>query len=350
MKKLFATLILGTFCYGATAQKKTYFDADWKPTKKSESKYYRIQTKEGKLWSRSDYWTMNNQLQMKGNLSSLDPEVKEGYYEWFHENGQLKHKGNYLNGKETGEHLWYSSAAKIEAIENWTQGVMNGKFEEYHSNGNLSIRSAFLNGLQSGPTEYYREDGTKQSEGNFINGNRDGEWKYFGKSGEFLGSNTFKTEYEIPEASIFLKLPNDEWNLANQSNEGITQYIFKRNEIIDPDGRKVVPAIMLYIEDATEYKGDATVYSISKRTPFMEKGIKIETTLIQSDKNYPLSFKNGYFMKATYSSEGLDHILYMIHLITDDDIGVQIYMDMTTDIAGEYESEFWTTIKSLRKL
>lgn len=350
MKKLLATLLLGSFCYVVTAQDTTYFDVDWNPTTKSESKYYRIQIKEVNLWTRADFWSNNNQLQMKGKLSSLEPELKEGYYEWFHENGQLKHKGNYLNGKETGEHLWYSTEAKIEAIENWSQGVMNGKFEEYHSNGNLSIRSAFLNGLQSGSTEYYREDGTKQSEGNFLNGNRDGEWKYFGVSGELVGTNTFQTEFEIPEASIFLKLPNDEWYLANQSNEGMTQYIFKRNEIIDPEDRKIVPAIMLYIEDASNYKGDATIFSIAKRTPFMEKGIKIETTLIQSDKNYPLSFKNGYFMKASYSSSGLDHIFYMIHFITDDDNAVQIYMDMTKDIAGEYESEFWTTIKSLREL
>jgi antitoxin component YwqK of YwqJK toxin-antitoxin module len=350
MMKIFTTFLLGTLCFAAVAQDTTYFDAGWKPTTKADSKYFRIQTKEGNLWTRSDYWSMNKQLQMKGNLSSLEPELKEGYYEWFHENGQLKHKGNYLKGKETGEHFWYTSEAKIEAIENWTQGVMNGKFEEYHSNGNLSIRSAFLNGLQNGRTEYYREDGTKQSEGNFLNGYRDAEWKYFGESGDLLGTNTFKTEYEIPEASIFLKLPNDEWDLANQSNVGITQYIFKRNEIIDTDGRKVVPAIMLYIEDATKYKGDVTVYSITKRTPFMEKGIIIETTLIQSDENYPLSFKNGYFMKATYSSGGIDHIFYMIHLITDDNKGVQIYMDMTKDIAGEYESEFWTTIKSLHKL
>ncbi len=81
MMKIFTTFLLGTLCFTAVAQDTTYFDAGWKSTTKADSKYFRVQTKEGNLWTRSDYWSMNKQLQMKGNLSSLEPELKEGYYE-----------------------------------------------------------------------------------------------------------------------------------------------------------------------------------------------------------------------------------------------------------------------------
>jgi len=287
---------------------------------------------------------------MTGTFTSLNPEMKEGAFEWFYKNGKLKHKGDYSLGKAEGEHLWYFENGNLEAKEFYKNGLLNGKFVEYYSNGNISNTTHFSKGLQNGMTIYYRENSTKHSEGNFLNGNRDGEWKYFSESEEILGTNLFKTEYKILEASMFLKLPNDEWNLAHQSNGGTTQYIFKRNEITDSNGRKIVPAIMLYIEDATKYNGDATLFSINKRTPFMEKGIKINTTLIQSNAAYPLNYKNGMFMKATYSANEEEHIFYMIHFITDNNKGVQLYMDMTKDIAGEYESEFWTTIKSIKKL
>lgn len=348
--RILTTFLIIFSVHFTNAQDTTYFNAKWEPCNKSEAVYFRTQTKDGDNWTRTDYWANSGQIQMTGKLSSLDPEVKEGYYEWYHENGQLKHKGNYLNGKETGEHLWYFTNGELEARENWNEGVMNGIFEEYHSNGNPSIQSGFSNGLQNGRTVYYREDGSKHSEGNFLNGNRDGEWKYFGQSGELLGTNFFKTEYQLDDAGIFFKLPNDNWNLAEQSDEGITQYIFKRKEIVDPDGNKIVPAIMLYIEDASKFNGDVTLFSMQKQQQFAQAGIKVNRILIQESEDYPLSYKNAYFVECSYNSNGLDHLFYMIHLITKDDKGIQLYLDMTTNIAEEYEQEFWTTIKSLEVL
>ncbi len=349
MRLLTAILIILS-ALQATAQDTTYFNSKWELCDKSESEYYRIQTKNGKMWTRTDFWSGNGQIQMQGKLSSLDPEVKEGYYEWYHKNGHIKHKGNYLDGKEVGEHLWYYENGKLEAKENWLDGIMNGGFEEYYSNGYLSTQSGFVNGLQNGKTIYFREDASKHSEGDFLNGNRDGEWKYFSESGELLGTTFFKTEYTFEEGGIFLKLPNDNWSLANQTSQGISQYTFKRKEIVDPEGNKIVPAIMLYIEDASKFNEDVTMFSIQKQQQFAKAGIKIDRILVQDNKDYPLTHKNGYFVKCSYNSNGLDHLFYMIHLITKEGKGIQLYLDMTTNIAEEYEQEFWTTIKSLRVL
>ena len=53
---------------------------------------------------------------------------------------------------------------------------------------------------------------------------------------------------------------------------------------------------------------------------------------------------------ASYSDKGLDHIFYMVYIITKDDKGIQLYMDMTKDIAYKYEKEFWTTLQSIKEL
>jgi hypothetical protein len=53
---------------------------------------------------------------------------------------------------------------------------------------------------------------------------------------------------------------------------------------------------------------------------------------------------------ASYSDKGLGHILYMVYIITKEDKGIQLYMDMTKDIADKYEQEFWTTLQSIKEL
>lgn len=339
----------GQICFG---QDTLFFDSNWKPTINTNAEFFRIEKKEGTKWLRNDYYYKTKHLQMKGTYSSLTPEKKDGYFEWYHSNGKFKHKGNYENGQQVGEHLWYDDNGNIEAKENYKNGQLDGAYEEYYPNGNLMNKTSFVGGLQNGLTIYYREDGSKQSEGNFKNGNRDGEWKYFDESGKLEGRTVFKIDFEIEEANIFLKLPNDEWSLTDKSDKGLTQYIFKRNKITDPNGRAIVPAIMLYIEDAKDFKQDLVIYSLQKRLAFSKIDIKINNKiLIPTDKEFPFpSLKNAMLITASYSDKGLEHIFYMVYIITKDDIGIQLYMDMTKDIADKYEQEFWTTLQSIKEL
>jgi hypothetical protein len=244
--------------------------------------------------------------------------------------------------------LWYGDKGNIEAKENYKNGQLNGPYEEYHPNGQLMDKSSFIAGLQNGWTIYYREDGSKQSEGNFKNGNRDGEWKYYDAGGKIEGTTTFKIDYEIKEAKMFLQLPNDEWSLADKSDKGLMQYIFKRNEIVDSSGRAIVPAIMLYIEDVKDQ--DLVTYSMQKRLGFSKNAIKVEKILTPSNKDFPLPYKNAMVMMTSYTDMGLDHILYMVYIITKENKGLQLYMDMTKGIAGEYEKEFWTALQSIKEL
>ncbi len=342
-------LILSFNCCGQDIH---YFDKDWKPTISANAEFYRIEKKLDTKWLRTDYYFKTKQLQMKGTYSSLNPEKEDGYFEWYHSNGKLKHKGNYENGNSIGEHLWYGDNGNLEAKENYKNGKLDGVYEEYHPNGKLMSKSSFVEGLQSGWTIYYREDGSIQSEGNFKQGKRDGEWKYYNESGKLIGTSAFKTDYEIKEANIFLSLPNDEWSLSDKSDKGFTKYIFKRNEIIDPNGVAIIPAIMLYIEDAKDFKQDLVSYSIEKEIEFNKKGVKFNNKiLIPTDKEFPFtSFENAMLRTGTYTDKGIDHILYMLYIITKHDKGIQLYMDMTKNISDKYEQEFWTTLHSIKEL
>lgn len=346
--RLTAIIIILTIQY-SYGQDTLYLDTKWNATNKKLATYYRIDKKESGLFFRKDFYSKGNQLQMKGSFQSVDPEVKVGPFEYYHANGKLKHTGEFVANKEIGEHIWYFENGQIEAMENYKEGKLNGEFKEYHKNGKLSTITSFLNGLQDGLTKYYREDGSLHSEGLFNKGYRDGLWNYFDENGKSIGTNEFKTDYVIPEANMFLKLANSEWGLTEKKEGDLTQYYFKRTSITDKNGKEIIPAIMVFIEDASKYEQDVTLYSIWKQRPFKEKGVKTEKILTQDNEDYPLTYKNAYFIECSYKQNELDHIFYMIYIINKDNKGIQVFLDMTKDIADDYISEFWTTIKSIRE-
>ena len=187
MKATIITILIFTvnLCY---SQDTVFFDSKWKPTDRSNSEFYRIDKQENNYWVRADYYFKTNQIQMRGNYSSLNPEIRDGYFEWYHSNGKLKHKGTYLKDNPIGEHLWFTNTGTIEAKENYKNGELDGDYEEYHPNGKLMNKTTFRNGLQDGWTVFYRETGSKHSEGNHKNGNRDGEWKYYDENGKVIGT------------------------------------------------------------------------------------------------------------------------------------------------------------------
>ena len=58
-------------------------------------------------------------------------EIKDGLLEEFHDNGQLKYRGNYKYGKR------------------------NGSWEEFHENGNLHQKGNYKNGKRDGLWEVF---------------------------------------------------------------------------------------------------------------------------------------------------------------------------------------------------
>jgi hypothetical protein len=88
---------------------------------------------------------------------------------------------------------------------------------------------------------------------------------------------------------------------------------------------------------------------LQKRLAFSETDIQIHKILAPNDKEFPFSsFKNALLIIASYSENGFDHVFYMLHIKKKKNKGIQLYMDMTKDIASEYETEFWTTLQSIK--
>ena len=324
-----------------------YFDSKWEKSDKINAKYYRIDKKVNDLWKSNDYYLETNKVQMFGEYSSLDPEIRNGVFEWYYPNGILEHKGSYKDNKKDGEHIWYYESGVVNVVETYKMDVLDGPYKVYHVNGKINVEAFYENGIQIGNTKLYRPDGTLHSEGLFKDGDREGIWKFYDDKGNLLGTNEFKRDYLIPRTNINFKLPNSFWGLAQKVDGEPSGFIFKRESIIDSEGRDVIPAIMIYSEDASQYYQDLLIYSFARQQTIIERGVIIDTIKTPNDKGYLLALKKSVMYKCHYTDNNIDHVLYMIHAITKDNIGVQIYMDMTKELADKYEIEFINSIKSI---
>ncbi|WP_184550598.1 hypothetical protein [Mucilaginibacter sp. FT3.2] len=158
----------------------------------------------------------------------------------------------------------------------------------------------------------------------------------------FFATDTGKISFPL-----IYHMPNAQWNLV------ITEpghLIYKRNPVVDSRGDSVIAAIMLYSENATAYKKDVALFWSKKMQPLTDRGVKAVQVLSWQNKDYPLSMKNAIFVKGTYTARDLDHIIYMIYIIDQHNNGLQVYLDMTTEIEKTYGNEFWDVIRSLKEI
>lgn len=114
---VFCCLII-SFYFSAFCQTDTiYYDANWEETVKDSAEYYRISEKKERLYHVRDYY-LSGALQMEGNYTSFDPDIREGYFKWYYESGQKFAEGNFVHGQREGLWtFWFPDGLKKEVIE-----------------------------------------------------------------------------------------------------------------------------------------------------------------------------------------------------------------------------------------
>ena len=113
------------------------------------------------------YYKKFTDIPYTGNINTdgiifgrIENGKKEGYWSYYHDNGQIMMKGLYENGESEGE------------------------WEYYHNNGQLKTKIFFKNGKKEGPAVYYWSNGQLDAKGNYKNDKSDGDWIYFHSTGE----------------------------------------------------------------------------------------------------------------------------------------------------------------------
>ena len=184
--------------------------------------------------------SMNPERISTSENATYNQRTTNGYWEYYHENGGLKSKGNYEDGlevgvwehyyengnrkdlwdygddrmyrthkafRETGELLWersffygdlhgtwisYYQDGSIRIKSNWEQGKeLNQTRFIYHEDGQLMRRAEFKGDDFNGLREDFHENGKLKQTGSYQDGKPIGIWKVFDEEGNLTSSDEF---------------------------------------------------------------------------------------------------------------------------------------------------------------
>lgn len=122
----FGIVIFYSALAAAQSDSLVYYNHYWKQTTKDSAAFYRVVARQGSLFAVKDYY-FSGELQMQGSYSSLTPEIQEGYFIWYYDNGRKFVEGNYVHGQREGIWtFWYPDGLKKQEIR-----FLPGKPDEF---------------------------------------------------------------------------------------------------------------------------------------------------------------------------------------------------------------------------
>jgi len=130
-----------------------------------------------------------------------------GKWAFYHDNGQIKWRGNYKNGYREGEWTLYDFSGELREKGKFEQGKKEGVWKnysgekvihedeykngdqetriEYFENGNIRSKASYKSGKLNGPyIEYFENSRDITAKGNYKDGKRDGYWEFFDTPGK----------------------------------------------------------------------------------------------------------------------------------------------------------------------
>jgi len=214
--KVFSGLIITKHINGVISEKINYKDG---MKNGKEEIFY----PNGKL-SKITYYKDN---QMVGELNSFheNGEVHEvglsnGDYVSYYNDGEIKSKGQFVNGEMEGKFIFYNHlmykelSERIEFERNYKNGKKEGVEIKYFTNNKIQIKSLYRNGFKEGKELIYNTKGDLVFEYNYKDNEKEGE----------------QIEY-FPEFGVGYKynIRNNK-KQPNQELYGIGKYDFKYKE------------------------------------------------------------------------------------------------------------------------
>lgn len=143
-------------------QKKTYYKRDIKDGK--EITYFEYDDDGNKVDKRSEYFYKD--------------DIKNGPFE-IKLNGKTIEKGNYTDGKLSGEHQIFIKEKDLMRYGNYYEGNLTGPVAFKDASGAEKISGSYDNGKKSSTWKYYDKAGKLEKEENYKDDQPQGSWKYY---------------------------------------------------------------------------------------------------------------------------------------------------------------------------
>lgn len=167
----------------------------------------------------------NGQLQFEKKFSGK-PEIPDGIWNYYFDNGQLFATGDFSHNHEYGSNwvfynrnggpyydgrldsafvtdlgmfgtpstvvfcsgidrdvIQFYSNYTVRSTERLVNGQRNGRVFFYFPNGNIQVEANFVDGKEEGTYTVYHDNGIPFYQGNYQNGKRTGIWEFYDKEG-----------------------------------------------------------------------------------------------------------------------------------------------------------------------
>lgn len=146
-----------------------------------------------------EYYTPEGKLIAKGQYLN---KKKDGKWQYFSDkDGYLILTEDYKNGALNGKAVVYIPETDVVSEEtNYVNGVKQGEYLKYYDNGALMVKANYKNDNLDGDYFNYYSHGIVKEEGRFAEGMKIGEWKTYDIEGNVISTDNHEEEnYNDPE-------------------------------------------------------------------------------------------------------------------------------------------------------
>jgi antitoxin component YwqK of YwqJK toxin-antitoxin module len=157
----------------------------------------------------------------------------------YHDNGQLKEKGNYTNGKQEGTWVSYHDNGQLSSKGNYKNGWGEGAWVLYYRDGQLRRKGNYTNGKKEGPWLHNWGSGLLWKKGNYKNGKKEGAW--IKKSYSCRG---FNQRSEVPPRRVTCQERKKESFYKNGIRNGLWVLTDNSVEIYYENGKSLIRKIV----------------------------------------------------------------------------------------------------------
>jgi antitoxin component YwqK of YwqJK toxin-antitoxin module len=149
--------------------------------------------------------------------------LKQGKWKEFHETGELRAEGAYVNNKRVGPWKFYFKNGQAEQNGTYADGKPDGKWTWYFQGGGLRREENYYKGLEDGESVEYNDSGKVVTKGSYIEGEKEGLWEY--ENGDFKEVGSYKAGSQEGEWKAFYNDGKPLYEVKFLGNRMIGKYL-----------------------------------------------------------------------------------------------------------------------------
>jgi len=120
--------------------------------------------------------------------------LRNGMTYWYKDDGSIKSKVNFTNGKENGLYTSYHTNGKEKIVVHYVDAQKDGIQKIYYNNGVLGSQVTYAMGRREGVMTDWDAEGYKSAEVFYKNNYKVGLKKYYDHKGNVIRTETYKMD------------------------------------------------------------------------------------------------------------------------------------------------------------